>query len=162
MLLQRIAQEPENRKKLLAKTCVLGSYIKRRGNLLLLGEDAKKVSARELEYCIRESLENLRLGEVFTSLNANCSGQLSLENIVAAYDFFETVTERLLDNMTAMLVNLNCNNAGIRMNIQMGCTEEIVPKVLEDISYSDGSVTYEIMDEDLVINLIISEGGAVV
>ena len=145
MLLQRIAQEPENRKKLLAKTCVLGSYIKRRGNLLLLGEDAKKVSARELEYCIRESLENLRLGEVFTSLNANCSGQLSLENIVAAYDFFETVTERLLDNMTAMLVNLNCDNAGIRMNIQMGCTEEIVPKVLEDISISYGSVTYEII-----------------
>ena len=162
MLLQRIAQEPENRKKLLAKTCVLGSYIKRRGNLLLLGEDAKRISARELEYCIRESLENLRLGEVFTSLNANCSGQLSLENIVAAYDFFETVTERLLDNMTAMLVNLNCDNAGIRMNIQMGCTEEIVPKVLEDISHSYGSVTYEIMDEDLVINLIISEGGAVV
>ena len=162
MLLQRIAQEPENRKKLLAKTCVLGSYIKRRGNLLLLGEDAEKVSARELEYCIRESLENLRLGEVFTSLNANCSGQLALENIVAAYDFFETVTERLLDNMTAMLVNLNCDNAGIRMNIQMGCTEEIVPKVLEDISHSYGSVTYEIMDEDLVINLIISEGGAVV
>jgi len=159
MLLQRIAQEPENRKKLLAKTCVLGSYIKRRGNLLLLGEDAKKVSARELEYCIRESLENLRLGEVFTSLNANCSGQLSLENIVAAYDFFETVTERLLDNMTAMLVNLNCDNAGIRMNIQMGCTEEIAPKVLEDISLSYGSVTYEIMDEDLVINLVMSEGG---
>jgi len=159
MLLQRIAQEPENRKKLLAKTCVLGAYIKRRGNLLLLGEDAKKVSARELEYCIRESLENLRLGEVFTSLNANCSGQLSLENIVAAYDFFETVTERLLDNMTAMLINLNCDNAGIRMNIQMGCTEEIVPKVLENISLSYGSVTYEIMDEDLVINFVMSEGG---
>ena len=162
MLLQRIAREPENRKKLLAKTCVLGSYIKRRGNLLLLGEDAKKVSARELEYCIRESLENLRLGEVFTSLNANCFGQLPLEHIVAAYDFYETVTERLLDNMTAMLVNLNCDNAGIRMNIQMGCTEEIVPKVLEDISHSYGSVTHEIMDEDLVINLIISEEGAVV
>ena len=160
MLLQRIAQEPENRKKLLAKTCVLGSYIKRRGNLLLLGEDAKKVSARELEYCIRESLENLRLGEVFTSLNANCSGRSSLENIVAAYDFFETVTERLLDNMTAMLVNLNCDDAGIRMNIQMGCTEEIVPKVLEDISHSYGSVTYEIMDEDLVIDLAMNEGGA--
>ena len=159
ILLHRIAREPENREKLLAKTCVLGSYIKRRGNLLLLGEDAKKVSARELEYCIRESLENLRLGEVFTSLNANCSGQLPLEYIVAAYDFFEAVTERLLDNMTAMLVNLNCDNAGIRMNIQMGCTEEIVPKVLEDISLSYGSVTYEIMDEDLVINFVMSEGG---
>ena len=159
MLLQRIAQEPENREKLLAKVCVLGSYIKRRGNLLLLGEDAKRISARELEYCIRESLENLRLGEVFTSLNANCAGQLPLEHIVAAYDIYETVTERLLDNMTAMLVNLNCDNAGIRMNIQMGCTEEIVQRVLEDISLSYGSLTHEIMEEDLVIDLVISEGG---
>ena len=159
LLLQRIVREPENREKLLAKTCVLGSYIKRRGNLLLLGEDAKRISARELEYCIRESLENLRLGKVFTSLNANCAGQLPLEHIVAAYDIYETVTERLLDNMTAMLVNLNCDNTGIRMNIQMGCTEEIAPKVLEDISLSYGSGTYEIMDEDLVINFVMSEGG---
>ena len=79
---------------------------------------------------------------------------------MAAYDFYETVTERLLDNMTAMLVILKCDNAGISMNIQMGCTEEIVPKVLEDISLSYGSVTYEIMDEDLVINFVMSEGGA--
>ena len=159
MLLHRIAQEPENREKLLAKVCVLGSYIKRRGNLLLLGEDAKRISARELEYCIRESLENLRLGEVFTSLNANCAGQLPLEHIVAAYDIYETVTERLLDNMTAMLVNLNCDNTGIRMNIQMGCTEEIAPTVLEDILLSYGNVTYEIMDEDIVIDLVMREGG---
>jgi hypothetical protein len=45
------------------------------------------------------------------------------------------------------------------MNIQMGCTEEIVQKVLEDISLSYGSITYEIMEEDLVINFVMSEGG---
>jgi len=32
--------------------------------------------------------------------------------------------------------------------------------VLEDISLSYGSVTYEIMDEDLVIDLAMNEGGA--
>ena len=157
-LLQRIAREPENREKLLAKTCVLGSYIKRRGNLLLLGEDAKKISTRELEYCIRESLENLRLGSVVTSLNASCEGQLPLEYIVAAYDFYEAVTERLLDSITAMMVNLTCGG-GIRMNIQMGCTEEIAHQRLEDIPLPYGKVTYEIMDEDIVINFAITEGG---
>ena len=157
-LLQRIAREPENREKLLAKTCVLGSYIKRRGNLLLLGEDAKKISTRELEYCIRESLENLRLGSVVTSLNASCEGQLPLEYIVAAYDFYEAVTERLLDSITAMMVNLTCGG-GIRMNIQMGCTEEIAHKRLEDIPLPYGKVTYEIMDEDTVIDFAITEGG---
>jgi hypothetical protein len=161
-ILQCITQEPENREKLLAKTCVLGSYIKRRGNLLLLGEDAKKISTRELEYCIRESLENLRLGGVFTSLNANCEGQIPLEYIVAAYDFYEVVTERLLDRITAMMVNLTCSRGSIRMNIQMGCTEEIAHKLLADISLAYGKSTYEIMDEDIVINFTITEGGKAV
>ena len=159
MLLQRIMKEPENKEKLLAKVCVLGSYIKRRGNLLLLGEDAEKIPARELEYCIRESLENLRLGGAYTSLNADCEGRLSLKHIVAAYDFYETVTERLLDDITAMLVNLSCHDSSIRMNIQLGCTEGIAHKVLDDIYLPYGSVNYEFMDEDLVINLVINEGG---
>ena len=161
-LLQRIAEEPENSEGLLAQICVLGSYIKRRGNLLLLGEDANVIPARELEYCIRESLENLRLGKIFTSLNANCEGQLPLTHIVAAYDFYETVTERLLDNITAMMVNLICGSGSIRMNLQMGFAEEIPNTALEEISIPFGNYTYEIMDEDVVINLIISEGGAVV
>ncbi len=160
LLLQRIVQEPENQRSLLAKVCVLGSYIKRRGNLLLLGEDAHRISAKELEYCIRESLENLRLGEVFTSLNANCEGLLPLKHIVAAYDFYESVTEMLLEDITAMMVNLNCAGNDIRMNIQMGCTEEITQKVLENAALPCGTFTYEIMGEDVVIDLLITEGGA--
>jgi len=159
MLLGRIAKEPENKEPLLAKVCVLGSYIKRRGNLLLLGEDAEKIPAKELEYCIRESLENLRLGGAYTSFNSDCQSQLPLKHIVAAYDFYETVIERLLDNITAMLVNLSCHGGCIRMNIQMGCAEEIAHKVLEDISLPYGGFDYEFLDEDLVINLSINEGG---
>lgn len=159
MLLQRIAKEAENKEQLLAKVCVLGSYIKRRGNLLLLGEDAERIPARELEYCIRESLENLRLGGAYTSFNSDCQSQLPLKHIVAAYDFYETVIERLLDNITAMLVNLSCLGGCIRMNIQMGCAESIAHKVLDDISLPYGGFDYEFMDEDLVINLSINEGG---
>lgn len=158
-LIRRIEAEPENKRTLLAKVCVLGSYIKRRGNLLLLGEDARRIPARELEYCIRESLENLRLGNVFTSLNAACDGDLLLEHIVAAYDFYETMAERLLDEITAMMVNLTCQNGMIRMNIQMGCTEEIAHQVWENVSLPYGKFVYEIMDEDVVIDLVITEGG---
>ena len=159
-LLQRIGEETENRESLLAKVCVLGSYIKRRSNLLMLGEDANQIPARELEYCIRESLENLRLGKIFTSLNAHCEGQLPLAHIVAVYDFYETVTERLLDSITAMMVNLTCSSKGIRMNIQMGCMEKIANRALDEILLPYGNFTYEIMDEDVVINLVINGGGA--
>ena len=45
------------------------------------------------------------------------------------------------------------------MNIQMGCTGEIAQQVLEDLVLPFGSVTYEIMDEDIVLDLTITEGG---
>ena len=158
-LLFRIEKEPENTKALLSKVCVIGSYIKRRGNLLLLNEENKEINATELEYCIRESLDNLRLGGAYTMLSSNCGGKLSVECIVAAYDFCEALIERLLDDMTAMMVNLTCAGGKIKMNIQMGCTEEIAQQVLSDVTLKFGTFTYDIMDEDVVINLKI-EGGA--
>lgn len=158
-LLHQIEAEPENKGTLLAKVCVLGSYIKRRGNLLLLGEDAQMVHARELEYCVRESLENLRMGQVYTSLNASCEDQLPLAHVVAAYDFYETVTERFLDSITAMMVNLTCHNGSVHMNIQMGCIHGIAKEALEDVPLPVGSYAFEIMDEDVVINLTVCEGG---
>lgn len=158
-LLFRIEKEPENTKALLSKVCVIGSYIKRRGNLLLLNEENKEINATELEYCIRESLDNLRLGGAYTMLSSNCGGKLFVERIVAAYDFCEALIERLLDDMTAMMVNLTCAGGKIKMNIQMGCTEEIAQQVLSDVTLKFGTFTYDIMDEDVVINLKI-EGGA--
>lgn len=159
-LLHRIETNPEEIRGLIAKVCVLGSYIKRRGNLLLLGEDAKMVPARELEYCIRESLENLRLGQVYTALDSSCEDKLPLEHIVAVYDFYENMVERLLDDITAMMVNLRCSKGKTVMNIQMGCTENIAKQVLADVTMPYGIVTYDIMDEDVVINLVLSGGGA--
>ena len=158
-LLQMIEKEPEKAHPLIAKVCVLGSYIKRRGNLLLLGEETEKIPSRELEYCIRESLENLSLGQVFVALNCKCEGRLPLECMVAAYDFYETMVEHLLDDITAMLVNLTCSEEKVVMNIQMGCTEGIAAQILSDVTVPFGSFTYEIMEEDVVINLVISKGG---
>lgn len=163
MLLHRIEKEPENARELIAKICVLGSYIKRRGNLLLLGEDAERIHARELEYCIRESLENLRLADMFTSFNSNCDDEMLLrEHVVAVYDFYETIVEQMLNDMTAMMVNLACHKGKITMNIQIGCTEVIAEQVLSDVKVPYGNFTYDIMDEDVTIDLTVSEGGATV
>lgn len=160
-LLRRIKANPSETHVWIAKVCVLGAYIKRRGNLLLLGESASMVPARELEYCIRETLENLRLGQVYTAYDSYCEGEIPLEYIIAIYDFFESLIERLLDDITAMMVNLTCSQGNTAMNIQIGCAESVARQVLDDITFPYGNVTYDIMDEDVVIQLVLpSEGGA--
>ena len=158
-LLQRIEQEPGDSRKLIAWVCVLGSYIKRRGNLLLLGEENGVIQARELEYCIRESMDNLNLASVFTSFNSRCDGQLQVKSVVAAYDLYEKLVERLLADLTAMMVNLTCTDGNIAMNIQMGCLSDISPNVLENISLPGADLRWEITDEDIIIDMTITEGG---
>ena len=158
-LIGRIETEPDQTGRLIAQLCVVGSYIKRRGNLLLLGEENTRIRAVELEYCIRESLENLRLDKMLTALNSGCSGELKVEMIVAVYDFYETLVERLLNDLTAVMVNLSCKDGKLRMNLRMGCTEEPTQQVFENLSVPYGNFTYEIMEEDMVVDLIVSEGG---
>ena len=79
---------------------------------------------------------------------------------MAAYDFFEAVVERTMDHITAMMVNLVCKDGSIRMNIQIGCDDPVGEELLAGLRADFGSVTCEIMDEDAVIELNISEGGA--
>ena len=41
------------------------------------------------------------------------------------------------------------------MNIQMGCREDIAHRVLSHVDLLYGSFVYDIMDEDIVIDLTI-------
>lgn len=161
-LLKELDENSEATPELLSRVCVIGSYIKRRGNLLLLAEENPQIDARELEYCIRESLDNLHLGGVFTSFESECNGILNAECIVAVYDFYETLAEKLMKNITAMLVRLNCNEGSVKMNVQMGCLEDIAKQVLDGVQMPLGSFVYDIDDEDISITLTLKDGGVTV
>ena len=158
-LLKHAEREPAQANSAIAKVSVLCAYIKRRGNLILLGEDGNIIPALELEYCIRESLDNLRLGNVFTSFDSRCSGELKLEHAVAAFDFYENIVERLLDDATAMLIHLDCKDAIIKMRLQIGCNEEIAEQTLAELSIPSGKFEWDIQDEDVTVTLLLSEGG---
>ena len=158
-LLKHAEREPAQANSAIAKVSVICAYIKRRGNLILLGEDGNIIPALELEYCIRESLDNLRLGNVFTSFDSRCSGELKLEHAVAAFDFYENIVERLLDDATAMLIHLDCKDAIIKMRLQIGCNEAIAEQTLAELSIPSGKFEWDIQDEDVTVTLLLSEGG---
>lgn len=158
-LLKLAQTEPKQTKSAIAKVSVICAYIKRRGNLLMLGEEGNIIPAIELEYCIRESLDNLRLGDVFTSLDSKCDGTLKLEHAVVAFDFYENIVERLLDDATAMLIHLDCKDGFIKMRLQIGCNQDIAEHTLSELSIPCGTFEWDIQDEDITVTLLLSEGG---
>lgn len=158
-LLKLAQTDPKQTKSAISKVSVICAYIKRRGNLLMLGEEGNIIPATELEYCIRESLDNLRLGDVFTSLDSKCDGTLKLEHAVVAFDFYENIVERLLDDATAMLIHLDCKDGFIKMRLQIGCNQDIAEHTLSELSIPCGTFEWDIQDEDVTVTLLLSEGG---
>ena len=153
-------EDPAGERAVLVRMCVIGSHLKRRSNLLLLGEEMPVIPVQEIEYCIRESLDNLRLASVCTMLTSRCEGELAPEAILDAYDFFETLVEKLLDQITALVVHLSCQDGNLRMKLQIGCTDSPEPQLLEGISPRLGSFTHIIEEEDVQIEYETGKGGA--
>lgn len=156
-LLQQSREHPERINALLSQVCVISAYIKRRANLILLGEEKTAVSARELESCLRESLDNLRLCGVITYLDCRCEGQAGIKQIISMYDLFEEVTETLLGQLSAMMVTAVYAENTLSLRIQAGCKEKVT--LLPGFRLKGGTVTCEAQEEDLTLEATV-KGGA--
>ena len=156
-LLQQSREHPEKANALLSQVCVISANIKRRANLILLGEEKAAVSAHELESCLRESLDNLRLCGVITYLDCRGEGQAAVKQIIAMYDLFEEVTEKLLGLLSAMMVTAEYAESILRLRIQAGCKEAL--STLPTFTLNGGTVTFDAQDEDLIIEAM-AKGGA--
>ena len=129
--LEGLLHEPaENEKKRMAHICVLSAYIKRRSNLRLLSENAEDLQIKELEYCLKESIECLRLYGVMASLDSDCHGETKAEYVIGLYDVFESLTEQVLDHTNAMLLKLQADGEKLTLRVQMD--PEAVTEIPDD------------------------------
>ena len=100
-LLTQYEEEPdsENRRSLLAKAAVIGAYIKRRGNLMFIGEKSDVTDTAELSACLDESFANLELMGVECAVDIPSKNSITVRDAIRVYDFFEAVTEEAMDDL---------------------------------------------------------------
>ena len=158
-LLKQAEEKPEIARIALSHICIICAYIKRRSNLLLLNEESNRISSKELEYCLRESLDNIALNGVFTSLDSKCDGNISVEYAVKIYDFFEEIVEYFTTDITAILVHLVGKDDYIKLRLQIGCESEIQEESLSAILITDCKISYDVQDTDITIDLLLSKKG---
>ena len=100
LLTQYEAQsDPEIRRSLLAKAAVIGAYIKRRGNLMFIGEKSDVTDTAELTACLDESFANLELMGVECAIDIPDKNSIYTRDAIRVYDFFEAVTEETMDDL---------------------------------------------------------------
>ena len=155
MLIEK-AKNGEDTKRNLAHIAVIGSYVKRCGNLLLLAAENKSIPSEELARSLRESIDNLKLLDIDAAIDEKGSGNIPLENAVRAFCLYEAAIEPVLDRMSAIYVRLFVNNVGFRLSLQLG--------VDDDVSEADFSCLLECEDvsielDDGTLYVDVSMGG---
>ena len=91
--------DPDIRRSLLAKAAVIGAYIKRRGNLMFIGEKSNVTDTVELSACLDESFANLELMGVECAIDIPGKNSIDIRDAIRVYDFFEAVTEAAMDDL---------------------------------------------------------------
>ena len=121
MLQERLTElkktdDPARAERLLGQIIVIGTYIKRRNNLIFVGVQRGSISVQELRLCLNESAENLRLYGAECSALIKGDGQLSIEQVTEAYDLFEAVVETELESLRSLLISIEVGEA-LHMNL---------------------------------------------
>lgn len=98
------SKSEETRRRLLARAAVLGAYIKRRGNLILLYEKDKQISVNELSLCLRESVQNLELLNISCEYTIKLDGTMPTVWIMRIYDLFEDIVDEAVDHLQGLWV----------------------------------------------------------
>ncbi len=102
--------EPENERFMLTKICLIGAYIKRISNIILLEEIYGYVNALELENAILESLLNYRIKNEAICDDKFVDFKLSGMMVKSIYSCFSRELERSLDKDTKVEVSWGIND----------------------------------------------------
>ena len=93
-------------KHLLGQAIIIGTYIKRRSNLIFAGVQRGAISVQELRLCLNESSENISVYGADCKAIVRGDGQLTVEQATQVYDLFEAVVETELESLRALLISI--------------------------------------------------------
>lgn len=151
----RQTEDLDEAKCLLGKIVIVGTYIKRRSDLILVSGQKQSIRKEELLLGIREFTENLKLYGVECAVQIlNCEKFL-METAGTVYDVFEAVIEEGIDTVSAILLCLEMQGNSLLFTICADCSEDltILGETFPEITVRQ--------DEDGLwyLNRVFEEGG---
>lgn len=134
--------------EVLKRLCILGAYVKRRCNLLLLSYDNENISSKELEYCIRESMDSISRCNINCNFTSECNEHISIKHVIVLYDLFENVVECMLSTFSDFNVNIFIKNDNLYLSMKLVYNmgniplKEYINQVLNNEKFKDMGGVY--------------------
>lgn len=115
----------QKREKLLAGAAVLGAYIKRYGNLLLVSHREETADIRDLSRCFEDSFVNLELLDVKCLCTLPADVILATKDMLRIYRTFETILEDCLFDLHSVWVNARERKGQFLVSIDFVCDTDL-------------------------------------
>lgn len=117
--------DAKKREKLLAGAAVLGAYIKRYGNLLLVSHREETADIRDLSRCFEDSFVNLELLDVKCLCTLPADVILATKDMLRIYHAFETILEDCLFDLHSVWVNARERKGQFLVSIDFVCDTDL-------------------------------------
>lgn len=117
--------DAQKREKLLAGAAVLGAYIKRYGNLLLVSHREETADICDLSRCFEDSFVNLELLDVKCLCTLPADVILATKDMLRIYHTFETILEDCLFNLHSVWVNARERKGQFLVSIDFVCDTDL-------------------------------------
>ena len=117
--------DAQKREKLLAGAAVLGAYIKRYGNLLLVSHREETADICDLSRCFEDSFVNLELLDVKYLCTLPADVILATKDMLRIYRTFETILEDCLFDLHSVWVNARERKGQFLVSIDFVCDTDL-------------------------------------
>lgn len=119
---------------ILSKIVVVGTYLKRRKNLMLTRYSSREdsLTMADLKQSLAESCENLKLCEIKAAYFVqDKEKQLRADDVLKCYDFFEWLLEQLFDVMNSVFFRVTHIEEKLQISVHIVSQEDIRPYLAE-------------------------------
>ncbi len=129
-------EDAEKKRELLRRIVVVGAYLKRRNNLILVGEQDGIIKAEELNLSIKEMMKNLQLAGVSCAGSVQFDCDLPSDAVKKLFDFYEYVVENAFDGLESLLARFFSREHSFYCCVDAVCSLDLTQLRSEEISVS--------------------------
>ncbi len=117
---------------------ILGAYVKRYSNLLLLSSAESIADSSELFLCVNESFTYLRLLGAFCCADIQSGIEMPVSLMLLMYELLEAVTETSLQSVSVVFVRLKKDERGLSYYIETSAGSAVIDKSFYDKAENAG------------------------
>lgn len=128
--------DPHEQKELLHRIVVVGTYLKRRNNLVLVSEQEGNINEDELNLSIDEMMGSLKLTGVSCAASVQFNNEVSSDVMMQLFDFYEYVVENAIDGLVSLLARFFSRDGSFYCCVDAVCSLDLTALATDTVSVS--------------------------